>query len=142
MKSALLFLTSVFLVCSSCVMDGKQSINFADKPPELFLAPPPHSQDYCRDSSGVDVVDLSTRVDVNFLEEMKDIGVHSVARYYAYTEPQTLTDGSIVGPQPSLPDKVISRAEVQMLKEFSMSSRSWPAGKDHHILRCRQRLCE
>jgi hypothetical protein len=48
------------------------------------------SDDYCRPASGVDMVDTSAIVTPEFLDEMREIGVTTVARYYDY-ENETIT---------------------------------------------------
>lgn len=63
------------------------------------------SADYCRDDSGVDMVDTSQIVDSSFLEQMKRVGVKTVARYYDY-ENETI------------PNKRLREKELPVLRDY------------------------
>jgi Rv2525c-like, glycoside hydrolase-like domain len=51
-----------------------------------FGCAPAIEKDYCVANSGAAAVDLSSRVNQEFLDKMKDVGVHTIIRYYDYED--------------------------------------------------------
>jgi len=66
------------------------------------------SDDFCRDNSGVDMVDTSAIVTPAFLDRMREVGVKTIARYYDY-EAET-----IVG-------KRLRAEELPLIASYGMS---------------------
>ena len=55
----------------------------AGQAPGAFAA---NAKDYCTRNSGASAVDLSTRVNQNFLDAMKGVGVETIIRYYDHED--------------------------------------------------------
>lgn len=67
------------------------------------------SNDYCFNSSGVDMVDTSTTVTREFAEKMKSVGVKTIARYYDYEDE-------------TLPGKRLRKSEIEIFKEYGFNA--------------------
>ncbi|MGB0798979.1 MAG: hypothetical protein ACPGRD_06640, partial [Planktomarina sp.] len=124
---ALIFMVAILCSCVALEPDKIQSNSPATPKinqikPALLSKNVPHSADYCRPNSGVQMVDLSVRVTDEFLKEMKKIGISTVARYYSYVEPTRLQDGVVERVQRRLPNKAVNAAEVALLKKHRFSS--------------------
>lgn len=66
------------------------------------------SDDYCRSSSGIQMVDTAFTVTENFLESMRAVGVDTIARYYDY-ENETL------------PGKLLTLDEADLITEHGLN---------------------
>ena len=51
-----------------------------------FEGPPAIAEDYCITNSGAAAVDLSNRVNQEFLDKMKNVGVQTIIRYYDHED--------------------------------------------------------